>query len=82
MIRVEFENSYGKHRVIGYGADEQEANRTIMDFLSLYNYKSPYFRYWSPEKGHIVIDTGSWSEFFHFYDEDTYTAPEVNDEEK
>ena len=60
---VEFGTSREKSRVIGKADTIKDCHQIIMNFLDYYNYKSRYQRMWL-EYGKIIIDFGSWSEFF------------------
>ena len=60
---VEFGTRLEKSRIIG-GADTiKECHQIIMKFLDDHDYKSYYQRMWV-EGGKVVVDVGSWSEFF------------------
>ena len=62
-MKLYFENSQGKERLIAEVANEKEAFKEIHKFLDDHNYKSYYTRYWN--SGEITIfDVGSWSECF------------------
>lgn len=69
MLKLTFENSYGKERELGVFKDRGDALLCIRNFLNEHDFKSYYFRIWSPEEGHQIIDVGSHTEFFHIYDE-------------
>ena len=63
-MKVYFENSKGKRRVIGENVNtEQEVMKIIQDFLNEHNYKSYYTRTWH-EDGWTWFDVGSHTEFF------------------
>lgn len=63
-MKVYFENSEGKRRVIGEDANTpQEVLKIIQKFLDEHNYKSYYIRTWC-EDGWTWFDVGSHTEFF------------------
>ena len=62
-MKLYFENSYGKERVIAEVQNEQEAMKEINKFLDDHNYKSYYTRIWI-ENGRKKYDVGSHTEFF------------------
>ena len=65
-MKVEFENSQKKKRVIGEADTVKEARKIIQDFLNDHNYKSYYWNVsFYPDKHCARVDCGSWSEFFH-----------------
>lgn len=66
-MKVEFEDSYGKRRVIAEVKDSNEARRTMMKFLENRNFRSYYQRY-TVINNEVQIDVGSWTEFFWFTD--------------
>ena len=50
---------------------EKEINSAIQSFLTDKKIeKSPYYRYWKTENGVIMIDYGSWSNYFFIYESD------------
>lgn len=61
--RVEFGTSHEKCRAIGEADTIKDCRQIIMNFLDEHSYKSHYQRMWF-EHGKIIIDFGSWSEFF------------------
>ena len=60
---VEFGTRLEKSRIIGNAETIKECHQIIMKFLNDHNYKSYYQRMWV-EDGKVVVDVGSWSEFF------------------
>lgn len=63
-MKVYFENSEGKRRVIGENINtRQEVMKIIQDFLNEHNYKSYYTRAWCKD-GWTWFDVGSHTEFF------------------
>lgn len=62
-IKVIFQNSLGKERVIAEVETKGQAITTINKFLEEHNYTSYYTREWI-ENGRTKIDVGSHTEFF------------------
>ena len=62
-MKLYFENSYGKERLIAEVATEEEAFKEINKFLDEHNYKSYYTRTYVVN-GVKHFDVGSWSEQF------------------
>lgn len=62
-MKLIFENSFGKERVIAEVCDEKEAMKEINKFLDEHNYKSYYTRTWQKDN-RKYYDVGSWSERF------------------
>ena len=60
---VEFGYKLDENRVIGEAETVKECHQIIMKFLDDHNYKSYYQRMWVEDKK-VIIDVGSWSEFF------------------
>ena len=60
---VEFGQKLDESRVIGEADTVKECHQIIMKFLDDHNYKSYYQRMWVEDKK-VIIDVGSWSEFF------------------
>jgi len=76
-MKVEFENSQKKRRVIGEATNKKEAWKIINDFLKDHNYKSYYQRVSPyPDKHYVWMDVGSHSEFFVLTD---MTEEEMNE---
>lgn len=63
-MKLYFENSYGKERLIAEVQNEEEAFKEIHKFLDDHNYKSYYTRTWMRNNNEKVYDVGSHSEFF------------------
>ena len=49
--------------------NDDEAWREISRNLSKYNTKPPYYRHWTEDDGTMVVDFGSWSQFFYLLPE-------------
>ena len=60
---VEFGNNLDGSRIIGDAETIKECHQIIMKFLDEHDYKSYYQRMWI-EDNKVIIDVGSWSEFF------------------
>ena len=71
-LKLYFENSQGKERLIAECETVKDVEKEIRKFLDDHNYKSYYSRIWETD-GRVKIDVGSWSEFF-FVDGITYKA--------
>lgn len=83
-MRVEFENSQGKRRVIGTGDSIVDCWNIIHKFIDDHNYKSYYQRINEHEDGSLWIDVGSWCEFFWITEDgkkltvkDCYDLPKI-----
>lgn len=65
-MKLYFENSAHKRRLLGEYATEQEAVIRMREFLREHEYTSYYTRTWiNPQNEQEKIwDVGSWSEFF------------------
>ena len=63
-MKLYFQNSQGKERVIAEVATEKEAYNESHKFLDEHNYKSYYTRTWMRNKYDKVYDVGSHTEFF------------------
>ena len=51
---------------------KKEINSAIQSFLTDKKIeKSPYYRYWKTENGVIMIDYGSWSNYFFIYESES-----------
>lgn len=66
MIRVLFENSNGKTRIIGEVITQKEAFKVVDSFLDEHNYKSYYKRTWKTDDKTTAVDVGSYTERFYF----------------
>lgn len=62
-MKLIFQNSRGKERVIAEPQSVEEVFKEINKFLNEHNFKSYYTRVWE-ENGRVKLDVGSWSEFF------------------
>ena len=62
-MKLYFENSQGKERLIAECETVKDVGKEIQKFLDDHNYKSYYWRSWGVD-GRVKIDVGSWSEFF------------------
>ena len=58
-----FQNSYGKHRLIGTPETTEESFKIFREFCTERNFKIYYVRSWSPN-GKTIYDVGSHTEFF------------------
>jgi hypothetical protein len=70
-MKLIFENSYGKERVIAYPNNEEEVMREIYKFCENHNFKIYYVRSWEHYIGETyrkTYDVGSHTEFFHLED--------------
>ena len=67
-MKLYFENSDGKRRVIAAPRTRDEAWDIIRAFCKERNFKIYYIRTWREPDGAEVFDVGSWSEFFYLYD--------------
>lgn len=64
MMKLYFRNCYGTERLIAECQTVQEVHKEIKKFLDEHNYKSYYSRFWKEDNGDIVVDVGSYTEFF------------------
>lgn len=64
MMKLYFRNCYGTERLIAECQTVQEVHKEIKKFLDEHNYKSYYSRSWKEDNGDIVVDVGSYTEFF------------------
>ena len=62
-MKLLFQNSQGKERIIAEVNSFAEANEEMDRFMDERNFKSYYKRVWD-EDGRIKVDVGSWTEFF------------------
>lgn len=62
-MRLLFQNSHGKERVIAEPTNKREVIEEINKFLNKHNYKSYYMNVCDYEENKLRIDCGSWSEF-------------------
>ena len=63
-MKLYFHNSRGVERLIAEPSNREEVVKEINKFLNDHNYKSYYTRVWEDD-GRLMIDVGSWSEFFY-----------------
>lgn len=63
-MKLLFRSSNGNERIIAEISSLDEANIEIDKFLEEHNYISYYRRLWNESDNRMVIDVGSWSEFF------------------
>lgn len=63
-MKLLFRSSDGNERIIAEISSLDEANIEIDKFLEEHNYISYYRRLWNESDNRMVIDVGSWSEFF------------------
>ena len=66
MYEVFFEKSSGVMVSLGKTENEQEASAIMFKFLRERNYRVYYTRYLEKSNGEIIVDVGSYTEFFHF----------------
>lgn len=67
-MKLYFENSYGKRRIIAEPQTEEEAYKEIYKFCEDRKFKIYYVRTWTEPDGAKVHDVGSHTEFFYLYD--------------
>ena len=63
-MKLYFQNSRGVDRLIAEPSNREEVVKEINKFLDDYNYKS-YYTQVCEDNGRLMIDVGSWSEFFY-----------------
>lgn len=68
-MKLYFENSYGKRRVIAAPRTEEEAYEIIHAFCEERNFRIYYVRTWVNSEGAKVYDVGSHTEFFYLFNE-------------
>lgn len=64
-MKLYFENSNGRRRVIAEPKTEEEAYKEIKKFCEDCNFKIYYTRIWMTPEGEKVYDVGSHTEFFY-----------------
>ena len=64
-MKLYFENSYGKRRIIAEPETEEEVYKEINKFCEDRNFKIYYIRSWQNKEGLKVYDVGSHTEFFY-----------------
>ena len=62
-MKLFFQNSKGKERLIAEPTNREETYKEINKFLDDHNFKSYYTRVWEAD-GRLMFDVGSWSEVF------------------
>ena len=62
-MKLLFQNSRGKERIIAEPSNREEVNKEINKSLDDHNFKSYYTRVWEAD-GRLIFDVGSWSEVF------------------
>lgn len=63
-MKLYFENSIGKRKLIAKPKTEEDVQKEIQEFCDSRNYKIYYTRSWRNKDGLKVFDVGSWTEFF------------------
>ena len=69
-MKLYFENSYGKRRLIGEPATSTESWDLVHNFCNERNFKIHYIRSWTTPEGEHYYDVGSHTEFFVEVDDD------------
>jgi hypothetical protein len=64
-MKLYFQNSQGKERVIAEVNDKKEALDEIYKFCKERNFEVYYVRCWQVPNGRLKFDCGSHSEFFY-----------------
>ena len=64
QMKLFFQNSQGNERLIAEPSNREEVVKEINKFLDEHNYKS-YYTQVCEDNGRLMIDVGSWSEFFY-----------------
>ena len=64
QMKLYFQNSRGVERLIAEASNREEVVKEINKFLDDHNYKS-YYTQICEDNGRLMIDVGSWSEFFY-----------------
>ena len=67
-MKLYFESSDGKRRIVAKPKTEEEAIEIIHAFCKERKFEIYYTRTWRNDKGEKVYDVGSWSEFFYLVD--------------
>ena len=62
-MKLFFQNSQGKERLIAEPSNREEVVKEINKFLDEHNYKSYYMRVWD-ENNRLIFDVGSHTEGF------------------
>lgn len=63
-MKLYFQNSQGKLRVIAEPTSDKECNAAIKQFLDEHGFKSYYTRTWTDKRNNTWFDVGSHTEFF------------------
>ena len=63
-MKLYFQNSRGVECLIAEPSNREEVVKEINKFLDDHNYKSYYMQV-CEDNGRLMIDVGSWSEFFY-----------------
>ena len=63
-MKLYFENSKGKRRLIAEPETEEEAAKEVYKFCEDRDFEIYYVRTWNTPDGLKVYDVGSWTEFF------------------
>ena len=63
-MKLYFENSLGKKRLINEIKTEEEAFKEIKKFCDEHKFKIYYIRTWKDDNKNMVYDVGSHTEFF------------------
>ena len=67
-MKLYFENSMGKRRIIAEPQTDDEAWKEISRFCKDRGFKIYYVREWNAEDGAKAYDIGSHTEFFYLYE--------------
>lgn len=62
-MKLLFQDSQGEERVVAEVNSFAEANEEMDKFMEERNFKSYYKRVWD-KNGRVIIDSGSWYEYF------------------
>ena len=68
MYRLEFENEYGKNRLVGKFETVEEAKEAVAEDLNSKGVKPLLYRTWGNENK-MTIDYGSYVRFYHIIKE-------------
>lgn len=63
-MKLLFQSSDGNERLIAEVGSFAEANDEMDKFMEERNFKSYYKRVWDDGENRLMVDVGSWSEFF------------------
>ena len=67
-MKLYFENSKGERRLIAEPKRQEDVFKEINKFCENRNFKIMYTRMWEDNKGYMVYDVGSHTEFFYLDD--------------